>query len=184
VNRAERIDGRSERRIRLADLYDRFAAGLFRFLCAMIGERESARDLVQEVFVNLHPLLDEPDFEPPPTYVYAIARNLAITRLRRIKLERRWIDADEDGIALGRAAAKGDDPQRELERAELRRSLTMALSALPEGQREVFLLSELEGFSYEDIGTILDLPPGTVASRKHLAAQKLRQSMEKKGHAL
>ncbi len=60
--------------------------------------------------------------------------------------------------------------------------LLEALAGLPEDQRTVFHLSEIEGLSYEEISTVLEVRPGTIASRKHHAVLKLRNTLRRCGH--
>ena len=81
--------------------------------------------------------------------------------------------------------ARGEDaPDRRLERLELRAALEAALAHLPEEQRSVFLLAEIEGLRQDTIGEILGVPAGTVASRKHHATLRLREILQRSGHAL
>ena len=67
------------------------------------------------------------------------------------------------------------DPGLAAERAELRGRLGAALGRLPEQQREVVLLHDLEGWTHREIGERLDLPAGTVRSHLHHARRKLRE---------
>ena len=73
-------------------------------------------------------------------------------------------------------------PDRALEAAEFRADLLSALGLLPEEQRSVFHLSEIEGLSYAEIAQVLKLSPGTIASRKHHAVRKLREQLRRRGH--
>ena len=66
----------------------------------------------------------------------------------------------------------------------MRQALEVALATLPEEQRSVFLLSEVEGLKYDQIAEAMDVPAGTVASRKHQASRALRAELERMGHAL
>jgi RNA polymerase sigma-70 factor (ECF subfamily) len=69
---------------------------------------------------------------------------------------------------------RGPDPVRVAELAELRSRLEAALKTLPEQEREVVLLHDLEGWKHREIAERLDLPPGTVRSHLHHARKKLR----------
>jgi RNA polymerase sigma-70 factor (ECF subfamily) len=63
------------------------------------------------------------------------------------------------------------------ERNALQTAIEKAVHALPPFQRDVFILSHFENFTYAEIADILDCPPGTVASRKHQAVQNLRRAL-------
>jgi len=76
------------------------------------------------------------------------------------------------------------DPDRAVERAEIRHALTDAIGALPEELRAVFLLSEISELSYAEISGILGCPVGTVGSRKHHAVERLRAHLRRHGHGL
>jgi len=66
----------------------------------------------------------------------------------------------------------------------LKQALQIALGTLSEEHRTVFLLSEVEGLKYDQIAEVLDISPGTVASRKFKASRALRGEMERLGHEL
>ncbi len=170
-----------------ARLVDRDLDRVWRFLRALLRDPDLARDIAHETFLRLRGALEQgrakpgEDGLPRAAYVFAAARNTALSHLRRAKTQRAHIvPIDVDG----RNAPGDATPDRELDRAELRSALDAALATLDETHRAVFLLSEIEGLRYEEIAEALDIPPGTVASRKHHAARKLRRELERAGHAL
>lgn len=165
----------------LAALYDRHGAAVFRFLSAQTRDSERARDLCQETFLRLDRTLGRGDL-PGEALVFRIARNLLVSDWRRARRAARWRDPAPE--AAEAAAGPGPTPAQALEQGELRRALAAALAALPEAQRSVILLSEVEGLPYQAVAAILDIPPGTVASRKHEAIARLRESLRRFGHAL
>jgi RNA polymerase sigma-70 factor (ECF subfamily) len=69
----------------------------------------------------------------------------------------------------------GTDPDRDVERSELRERLITALRQVPEIRREVVLLHDMEGWTHEEIGSLMNLPAGTVRSHLHHARRKLRE---------
>lgn len=72
-------------------------------------------------------------------------------------------------------ASQAQDPQQQFEQAELREHLQKAIDQLPEPQKTVLVLFEIEGFKARDIAAMLDIPEGTVTSRLHHARKRLRQ---------
>lgn len=163
----------------LADLADRYLDRIYRFLLSLTGDTEMARDLTQETFLKLGAVSGDPQ----PAYVFAVARNAAISRLRRRKLEDRHLQS-QPGEVIAENPTRANGPDRQLECKELRGALRRALQCISDDLRTTFLLSEIEGLSYAEIGGVLGCPAGTVASRKHNAVRQLRAHLKEAGHAL
>ncbi len=172
----------------MLQLTNRYLDSVFRFIRSLVRDSEAAADLTQDVFLKLQ----RAGGHPSGAYVMATARNTALSWLRRRSLERRHVDtrAPEDLEAGGPEAgvpgvvSLGGTPDRVLQQRELAAALAAALAALPQDLREVFHLSEMEGLRYAQIAEVVGCPVGTVASRKHLAVRKLREHLERSGHAL
>ena len=175
-------DGGGERET-LALLYDRHGAGIHRFLRSLTGDDEQAAELTQEAFLSALPALRQ-GRELGSAYLYRCARNAALSRLRRRGSERRWLELAGDEPGAPGKPLELPGPDRELERRELRAALDTALAELPEPLRAVFLLVEVEGLSYRVTAEVLEVAPGTVASRKHKALNMLRENLRRSGHAL
>ena len=106
------------------------------------------------------------------TWVFAIARNLRIDRLRR---EVPWQELPEGRLAEASSEPLPDEAMTEKEQKE---RVQAALAELPPEQKEVVSLAYLEGFSHSEIAERLGLPLGTVKSRMRIAYQKIRQALE------
>jgi RNA polymerase sigma-70 factor, ECF subfamily len=171
----------SERQAALAALYDRYGAGVYRFLSDQTGDADRARELCQETFLRLARTLAAGD-EPGEALAFRIARNLLVSDWRRRRTESRWRDPEPAAAEGG--ASRDPLPDRRVEQGELRGALAAALAALPEGLRSALLLTEVEGLAYRKVAAALDIPPGTLASRKHEAIARLRESLRRSGHAL
>jgi len=171
----------SEQQAALAALYDRCGAGVYRFLSAQTGDAERARELCQETFLRLGRTLAAGD-APGEALAFRIARNLLVSDWRRRRTEARWRDPAPAVAASG--ASREPAPDRASEQGELRQALASALAGLPEALRSAILLTEVEGLAYRTVATALDIPLGTVASRKHEAIARLRESLRRSGHAL
>jgi RNA polymerase sigma-70 factor (ECF subfamily) len=106
------------------------------------------------------------------TWVFAIARNLRIDRLRR---EVPWQELPE-----GRMAEASDEPLPDevMDEKERQERVQAALADLPSEQKEVVSLAYLEGLSHSEIAERLSVPLGTVKSRMRIAYQKIRQALE------
>jgi RNA polymerase sigma-70 factor (ECF subfamily) len=106
------------------------------------------------------------------TWIYTIARNLRIDRLRRQHV---WQVYDEDFNEL----PSGEEPAEErIGRVQEQAVVAAALNTLPSEQREIIMLAFIDGLSHSQIAQKLALPLGTVKSRVRLAYQKLRDEVE------
>lgn len=150
-----------------------------------LGHAEEARDLAQEVFVRVYERLDrctrDETFVP---WMLQIARNAAIDRLRRLKArpQSSAIPVDE----MGDLRSSWPDPAEEL-RVHRRRALVhRALGKLGSLNREILLLKEIQGMTFESISNLLQAPLGTVKSRSHRArlelAREIALLMKDEGH--
>jgi RNA polymerase sigma-70 factor (ECF subfamily) len=160
-------------------LVEKYQGRVYNVVYGLVRNREDARDLTQEVFVkayrNLGGFREDARFY---TWIYRIAMNLAIDFTRR--RNRSPVSGLEDDIA-SRDADGGiaevhhaDNPRRALERKQLYKQIMDALELLPEQQKQVILLRELEGLSYREIAEVLDIAEGTVMSRLFYARKKLQ----------
>ena len=147
----------------------------------MVNDREEAADLAQEAFLKAWQGL--PNFQGESsfsTWLHRLTTNLCIDWLRR-QTRRREIEPvaslDDEERSWAEPADPGQDPQRQLERKELHRALARALQALPDHHRQVLVMRELSGLSYQEIGQALDLDMGTVKSRIARARLALRKNL-------
>jgi RNA polymerase sigma-70 factor (ECF subfamily) len=136
-------------------------AAVYRHLFRMLGNRDDALELAQEVFVRAWQALAQwqPDAQFR-TWLLRIATNAAVDALRRRRrVEFTPLDESTD------VADHGAGPERQAAaRQELRR-LEHSLAALSAEHRQILLLREVEHLSYEEIGRMLELNEGTVKSR-------------------
>jgi RNA polymerase sigma-70 factor (ECF subfamily) len=154
---------------------------VFSVALRLLQDRGEAEDLAQEVFVALFHHL--PDFRGESrlsTWVYRITKNRALNRLKFLKRRQHGVQADVDDPAVARGVVDPDtgagerkDPARRLQGTALGRTLEAHLLALPEEQRLLVVLRDLEDLSYEEIVEMTGLPIGTVKSRLHRARAEL-----------
>lgn len=148
----------------------------------IVKNREEAQDVAQDAFVKVHRYLDH--FKGDSsfyTWLYRITANLAIDRVRsRSKGEAVEYDetlAQEELTGeLGVLGTRlGSNPQKATLRRELAAKIEEALAQIPEKHREILVLRELEGMSYEDLSKVLQIPKGTVMSRLFHARVKMQK---------
>jgi RNA polymerase sigma-70 factor (ECF subfamily) len=156
-------------------LVERYQTRLLNFVYRTVGDRERAEDLVQEVFIRVHRHLARFDRSKKfSTWIYTIASNLAKNELRNRarnplvyfqSLTSTWDDEDRP-LEFEDTAARPDDA---FERRHLRELVDAAVRRLPAHHRQVFVLRELDGRSYEEIAEMTKCNLGTVKSRLNRA---------------
>src|SRR5881409_475817 len=162
-------------------LVDRYQTRLLNFINRTIGDRERAEDLVQEVFIrvfrHLHRFDQTKKFS---TWIYTIASNLAKNELRNRSrnplvlfqtIKKNW-EADHRPLQFEDTTARPDDLYR---KRFLKDAVDQCVQRLPEHHREVFVLRELEGKSYQEIAEITGCNLGTVKSRLNRARNSFAQ---------
>lgn len=159
-------------------LVERYQKRLLNFIYRIIGDRERAEDLVQEVFIRVHRHLHRFDQSKKfSTWIYTIASNLAKNELRNRSrnplvlfqtIKKTW-ETDDRPIQFEDSRHKPDDLFR---KRHLRELVEWSVEQLPRHHRVVFVLRELEGKTYEEIAEITGCNLGTVKSRLNRARNR------------
>lgn len=182
----ERLRARDERAFN--DLVRAYERRVFGLVFRMLGNREEAEDLAQEVFVQVFKAIDQFRGDARlSTWVYRIAVNLCKNRSKY--LSRRHTNKQDDIDALGDRApmstAKGTTagsiarPDDLLVGMQVERVVQQAIDSLEPEFREALILRDVEDLSYEEIAQITGLPDGTVKSRIHRARTQLKAAIER-----
>ena len=161
---------------------------VFALVFRMLGRREEAEDLAQEVFVQVFKAIETFRGDSKlSTWIYRIAVNLCKNRAkylsRRHASEEDDVDAMHDRAPL--SAAKGvsvgdiSRPDELVEGIQLEAIVKRAIDAIEPDFREVLILRDVEDMSYEEIASVTGLADGTVKSRIHRARAQLRALVEK-----
>jgi len=161
---------------------------VFQLALNLLGDREEALDLSQEVFLRVFRMLHRFRGQSAlRTWIFRIVVNQARNRQRwwRRRHRRQQVSLDEHIEQHGELAVGGDaglTPDRALDRKELASRIWRALDALPFDQRTVIVLREIDGLSYDEIAFSLGVTLGTVKARLTRARQALRAEL-KETHA-
>lgn len=162
-------------------IYDLFQPKILRYMLRLVGEAE-AEDLTQEVFVKISRGLEEFRGESQlATWIYRIATNTAVDRLRRrpvyqgIDLSDNLIEIEDQEMWTGEKALS---VEQQLVRRQMNDCIRNFINQLPEHYRMVLVLSELEGIKNQEIANILGITLDTVKIRLHRARAKLRHELE------
>ena len=155
----------------------RYQDRLFHAMSHVAGSVEDAHDIVQDAFTQAFVKLES--FRGASafyTWLYRIAFNVAASRRRRARptasTDRNQADRGEQVVDPREA------PHERLEQQERAERVHAALNTLPDEYRQVMVLREMDGCSYEVIAEILDLPVGTVRSRLHRARTQMRELLK------
>jgi RNA polymerase sigma-70 factor (ECF subfamily) len=152
----------------LKHLYERYGRLAHSIAYRISGDRATAEECTQDAFVALWRQAER--FDPTrgqgSTWLFAIARNLALSAVRR---QRATIELDQS-----REAAPTAEPDELVASADAAAQLAGALANLPEPQLAVLQLAYFEGLSQSEIATRLGLPLGTIKGRVRLALERLR----------
>jgi RNA polymerase sigma-70 factor (ECF subfamily) len=168
------------------ELVRRYERPVFSLIYRMVRDRERCEDLAQETFVKVLNALDSyrPEFKFS-SWIFKIANNAAIDHLRRKELDTLSLDGAPDatdperreGTSL-QLADPSENALQELEARELGGQIEEAIAQLRPEYRSCILLRHVEGYPYEEIAEILDLPLGTVKTYIHRARVQLRAILE------
>lgn len=169
---------------RFQELVVRYQSRMVNFIQRSIGDRDRAEDLAQEVFIRVYRHLKRFDPEKKfSTWIYTIASNLAKNELRNRArnplvlfqtLTSSW-DDDHRPLQFEDSSMRPDDLYRKRRLQEL---VEEAADRLPLHHREVFILREIEGKTYEEIAEITGTQLGTVKSRLNRARNRFAQIIE------
>ena len=171
-------------------LVTRHRGSVFNFILRYTNHRQRAEDLLQETWLKV--VRSSSEYQPKArftTWVFTIARNLCVDSARKESYRKTdSLDApvaggEEGDRALGELVQdeQGSSPDRAAHNVRLRPLLEKALQALPDEQREVFLLREYHGVGFKEIAEVTGVNENTVKSRMRYALEGLRKRLGELG---
>ena len=158
----------------------RHRQGAFVLALQMLGNRDDAMDVAQDAMLRFFTTLDSfnRDRRVQP-WLFTIVRNQVRDLWRR--RQQRPGDGLVDGEALAGQLVDSANPEADLQRQQLRKSVWRAVATLSETKREIIVLRDFHDLSYKDISDVLKIPIGTVMSRLHGARKQLKAKLEEGG---
>lgn len=165
---------------------------LYNFAIFLENNEEIAKDLLQETYLRAYKFINYYEKGTnAKAWLIRILKNTFINEYRRrsklptqIDFEETYQQADED--EAGGGATQNVDLRQEIYNSLVGDEITKAVNALPVDYRLIILLCDVEGFKYDEIAKIIDVPIGTVRSRLHRARnmlkEKLKDYAEKRGY--
>lgn len=165
-------------------LVRRYSDRAFRAAYRVVRDEAEAEEVLQEALIKAYRALR--GFESRSsfyTWLYRIVVNLALDRRRRSKaaVSLEWDDNVSRQIDARAAQPVDHDPELASMRTEVRKLVGEGIQGLPDGQREVLLLREVDGLSYEEIAETMQISKGTVMSRLHYARKKMVAFLSERG---
>ena len=163
---------------------------VFNIAYRMLGNSEEARDLAQEVFISvfesIKDLREEIKFD---AWLTQITLNHCRNRWKYLK-RRQYFSSDslddpvetEDGSMPRAIPDPSDGPEILFEKKMIQQWIQKGLLQLKEDQRELLVLRDLQGYSYEEMGEALGLAEGTIKSKLHRARMDLKEVLERSSH--
>lgn len=169
-------------------LMTRYERQVYRLAFSLLRHKEDAEDAMQETFIKLWRVLPTYRYECSLlVYVLRITRTVSLDverrRERRRANETSLTVEDDTGESVDREIADEDvssRPDLAFERAERIRMVREAIQELPEEHRQIILYKDIQGLSYAEIGAILGLGEGTIASRLARARENLKKILKKR----
>lgn len=164
------------------ELVRRWERKIFALAYGILGSAEDARDATQETFFSAYRNLQGFRGEAKvSSWLHRIAVNQCISKQRRSRVRPETGIEDELEVAGERFLATADNasPASTAEREEMREAVRRAVATLPQELREVVVMKELEGLTFQEISDALDVPLSTVKSRLYTALKQLRMRLGK-----
>jgi RNA polymerase sigma-70 factor (ECF subfamily) len=163
----------------LSELYDRYSRLIYSLAFNSLGDQDLAEEVTQDVFLRVWKKADtyRPDQGKVSLWLGSITRNRAIDVIRRLK-------SRPEGYAVPWALAESFDPpesvnvEKEVESSQQRQRVRLAITQLPEEQRQALAYAYFQGLTHREIANLLGEPLGTIKTRIRSAMQKLRQYLE------
>jgi len=150
----------------------RFQARIYGLAFHYLRDSEEARDVAQEIFIQIYRKLDSfRENENPVPWMLRVGRNLCIDRLRRLKARPPAMDIPAEEAS--ELTASGPSPEAAAETEIQRRLVYSALDGMTHKNREMILLKEIQGLKLDEIATLLKEPLGTIKSRSNRARIEL-----------
>lgn len=164
------------------ELVDMYKDKIYHLGYRMLGHVNEAEDIVQETFLRVYTNLERYDeTQKFSTWIYRIATNLCIDRLRKRKpnysLDAEMPDSDgADWYSL--LPSNRETPEEEIVLTETQEQIRKAIDALPKKYKSVVVLRYLHDMSLQEIGEVLKMPVTTVKTRVHRGREYLRKKLE------
>lgn len=146
---------------------DQHSDALYRFAVHFLKDSEDARDVVQDTFEKLWLNKDKVEKEKVKSWLFTCAHNAMLNQVSRKKRQQTHLDSQ--------AVHKSQAPDSSFESKQV---IDQLVSSLPPIQKSILLLRDLEGYTYEEIGAMLSIPPSQVKVYLFRARLKIKKQLK------
>lgn len=163
-------------------LVEQYQGRIYNIIYGMVHNRDDAMELTQDTFLKAFRKLNSFNLDSKfYTWLCRIAVNTAIDHIR--KMRHRQTSEFDENIGNFHDGSLHDDhysqnPESAAMNSELRSQIIKAVDELPEEQKQILILKEIDGLSYKEIATVVGVAQGTVMSRLYYARKKLQEILE------
>ena len=165
IERVKNGDARAQR-----EMYDAHVDRVYRLAYRLAGADARARDFTQLTFIRAFEKIGDFRFESSlSTWLHTIGVSIALNGLRKVKTARNREAPIEAAASIGTITREAEP--------DLKTRLNAAIDSFSEKYRTVFLMHDVEGFTHEEIGAALGIPPGTSKTRLFQGRAKLREAL-------
>jgi len=155
------------------EIFDQYHTPIKNFLYYKCSDVAMAEDLTQDVFMKVWDKREEINQETVKSYLYTIANNMMLNKIRHNKVVMSFADKNKD-------QKEAQSPQYILEEKEFKERLEKTISGMPEKQREVFLMNRIDELTYKEIAERLALSVKAVEKRMHGALGYMKDRIKHK----
>ncbi|UII76774.1 sigma-70 family RNA polymerase sigma factor [Flagellimonas sp. HMM57] len=152
-------------------IFDLNSQTLCNYLYYQCGDLQQAEDLAQEAFIKLWDNCKKVIVEKAKAFLYTVAKNAFYNQVAHKKVVLEY-------SKIPRSSSNIETPEYKIEEREFMEKLQNAINALPEGQREVFLLNRIDKKTYREIAEMLGVSQKAVEKRMHKALVKMRKTIK------
>ncbi|MEO1049356.1 MAG: sigma-70 family RNA polymerase sigma factor [Bacteroidota bacterium] len=145
---------------------------LYRFALQIVKDDEEAKDIVQEVFIKVWNGKQEiEDLENTEAWCMRLTRNLCYDRVKSKRFK------TTDSLEPSMSIQGGEVPDKTMEMSDTMKSIDRFIHSLPEKQQQVMRLRDIEGYSYKEIGKMLEIDMSQVKVNLFRARKAVRENL-------
>lgn len=158
--------------------------GLFNFIRKFVPSKEDAEDILQDVFYQFISYANIEVIEKVNNWLFKTAKNRIIDKSRKKKTEsftntiKEFLDGEETYSIDDFLPSIDITPEDLILRDEFYNNFKNALDELPEEQKNIFLMTEIDGLSFKEVSELTGLSVNTLLSRKHYAVKQLKKKLD------
>jgi len=161
-------------------IFETYHQKVFNYIFRIVGNRENAEDILQEVFLKIFQGLPKyREKEKLAPWIFTITRNTIYDYFRKRNVYQNYFLETDDLVNFETNSKTENSPETILISQEINDTFERIIVNLPYKLKEVFLLRHEAGLSYKEISKVLKCPVNTLLGRMHLANKQVRTQMNK-----